>query len=367
MSITSQLHSQSRRSRGAALLFVYALVGTAALGLGACGANKSKDVGQTLVKVNGDEITVLQLNEELGHSQAQAVASGQAAVSKQVLDGLVDRQLLEHEALASKLDRDPKVMQAIERAKSQILAQAYLQSRVSKIGKPSKTEVDDYFQKHPEYFSQRKLFGMHQLVVATKDFSEPLRAELDSAKSLDEVAAWLDVNKVRYMRGEITRSTADLPPPMVAKLQSMQKGQLFVIKENERTLLVGLDDIKNSPVSADDATPQIEQYLRNQKSQDAAKQELARLRTTAKIEYTNKADGDKGKALSEARTAPATATTIPTAAVAPQAIATDSAANETSSATPASVVSKQGSAPNAPNVGVVPSAGDLARGVAGLK
>ena len=289
----SLMPSDSRPAHAVTKVVTYGLAASLMLGLGACGADKKTDADQTLVKVNGDEITVLQLNEELGRIQSPAAAGGQPGASKLALDGLVDRQLLEHEALASKLDRDPKVMHAIERAKAQILAQAYLQSRVAKIGKPSKAEVDDYFQKHPEYFSQRKLFDMHQLVVATKDFTDALRAVIDSAKSLDEVATWLDTNKVRYARGEMTRTTADLPPALVAKLQSLKKGQLFVIKENERTLLVGLNDIKNSPVSADDATLQIEQYLHNQKSQEAAKQELARLRATAKIEYNNKADGEK--------------------------------------------------------------------------
>ncbi len=326
-----------------------------ALGIAGCGADKKKESGQTLVKVNGEEITILQLNEELSRTQQQTSPTGQAAASKQVLDALVDRQLLEHEAMVNKVDRDPKVMQAIERAKAQILAQAYLQSRIAKIGKPAKTEIDDYFQKHPEYFSQRKLFDMHQLVVATKDFSDPMRAMIDNAKSLDEVAAWLDVNKVKYARGEMTRSTADLPPPMVSKLQSMQKGQLFVIKENDRTLLVGLNDVKSSPVSAEDATPQIEQYLRNQKSQDAAKAELARLRATARIEYTNKADADKSKAVPEA---------TPTAAVPAAAAVTADSGAATTPPVADPVPAPSAAVPAAATV--VPSA-SVARGVAGLK
>lgn len=351
ISITSPLPTTSGRS-----IIATAMACILALGLGGCGADKKKEAGQTLVKVNGDEITILQLNEELGRTQQQPGASSQAAASKQVLDALVDRQLLEHEALANKVDRDPKVMQAIERAKAQILAQAYLQSRVAKIGKPAKTEIDDYFQKHPEYFSQRKLFDMHQLVVATKDFSDPLRAVIDNAKSIDEVATWLDANKVKYARGEMTRSTADLPPPMVSKLQSMQKGQLFVIKENDRTLLVGLNDVKNSPVSAEDAAPQIEQYLRNKKSQDAAKEELARLRATARIEYMNKADAEKAKP------APEAAPTASLPASAPAAQAADTAA----STAPPIAESATTPAASVPPATVVPNA-SVARGVAGLK
>lgn len=313
--------NKSKLAHGAMLLML-------TLGLSACGGDKKKEASQSLVRVNGEEITVLQLNEELGRTPPQATPVAQEAARKQVLEALVDRQLLQNEATTNKLDRDPKVMQAIERAKAQILAQSYLQSRVSKIAKPTQSEINDYFAKHPEFFTQRKSFDMHQLVIATKDFSDPLRVIIDNAKSLEEVALWLDGNKVQYARNQMTRTTADLPPPLVAKLQGMKKGQLFVIKENDRSLLVGLNDVKDSPVTAEAAAPQIEQYLRNQKSQDAAKDELARLRSVAKLEYLNKTDGEKDKTAVAAPVAAPAATT-----------ATDSASN----------------------------AGNMARGVAGLK
>ncbi|MFT5535215.1 MAG: peptidyl-prolyl cis-trans isomerase C [Candidatus Paceibacteria bacterium] len=285
-----------------------ALVLIVTLGLSACGGDKKKEASQSLVRVDGEEITVLQLNEELGRTAPQATPEAQETARKQVLEALVDRQLLLNEAATNKLDRDPKVMQAIERAKAQILAQAYLQGRVAKTAQPTKSEIDDYFAKHPEFFTQRKSFDMQQLVIATKDFSDPLRAIIDNAKSLDEVAVWLDSNKVQYARNQVSRTTADLPPPLVTKLQTMKKGQLFVIKENDRSLLVGLNDIKESPVTAEAAAPQIEQYLRNQKNQETAKAELARLRSIAKVEYLNKADGEKDKAAAAPVAAPAAST-----------------------------------------------------------
>ncbi|HEU4371913.1 MAG TPA: SurA N-terminal domain-containing protein, partial [Telluria sp.] len=78
----------------------------AAAGLSACGnkASASKP-GQALASVNGEEITVLQLNEEL---QRAGVGAGQQdAAGKQLLQALIDRQLLQHEAAREKLERDP--------------------------------------------------------------------------------------------------------------------------------------------------------------------------------------------------------------------------------------------------------------------
>ena len=272
-------------SAGKQRLACVALVLIAAASLSACG-DKAKKPGQSLASVNGNEITVLQLNEEL---QRSGVAPAQQeAASKQLLEALIDRQLLQEQAEKDKTDRDPKVVQAIERAKSLILAQAYMQKRIGVIAKPTRTEVEDYFSKNPGLFTSRKQFDMRELVLASKDVDAPLKAAMDAAKSLEEVASWLEAHKVRYSRSQLTRSSAELPPELSSKLLAMPKGQLFIIKEGERSLLIAIADIRETPVTLDAAAPQIEQFLLNKRTKDATDAELARLRATAKIEYLNK-------------------------------------------------------------------------------
>lgn len=254
-------------------------------GLAACGGDKQKKVGQALASVNGEEITALQLNEEL--QRAGVPAAQQEAASKQLLEALIDRQVVENVALKEKIDRDPKVMQAVERAKALIISQAYMQKKLSGMAPPSKAEVEDYFNKHPELFSNRKQFDMRQLLIASKDMNDALKQVIDKSKSLDEVAAWMESNKIGFARAQVSRTTTDLAPELVAKLQSMPKGQLFIINEGERAMLMTIVDIKDVPVKLAAAAPQIEQYLVNTRAKDAAKQEMERLRAAAKIEYLN--------------------------------------------------------------------------------
>lgn len=254
-------------------------------GLAACGGDKQKKVGQALASVNGEEITALQLNEEL--QRAGVPAAQQEAASKQLLEALIDRQVVENVALKEKIDRDPKVMQAVERAKALIISQAYMQKKLSGIARPSKAEVEDYFNKHPELFSNRKQFDMRQLLIASKDMNDALKQVIDKSKSLDEVAAWMESNKIGFARAQVSRTTTDLAPELVGKLQSMPKGQLFIINEGERAMLMTIVDIKDVPVKLAAAAPQIEQYLVNTRAKDAAKKEMDRLRAAAKIEYLN--------------------------------------------------------------------------------
>jgi peptidyl-prolyl cis-trans isomerase C len=261
-----------------------ALILGVAMGLSACGS-KEKKAGQTLVRVNGEDITVLQVNEEL--KRAGVKPEQQEMATKQLVESLIDRQLLVAEAMRNEIDRTAEVVQAIERAKTQIITQAYLKSVTSKISKPSAIEIEDYYQKHPEYFSQRKQFDVEQLVIATKDFSNELRSVVDSAKSLDVVAAWMDKHGVRYVRGQLMRSTTDLPELMVAKLKEMQKGQLFIVNEGENSMINLITNIKISPMASSTAAPQIEQYLFNKKLKEMADAEITHLRASAKIEYLN--------------------------------------------------------------------------------
>ena len=288
-----------------------------AAGMSACGGSKEKKAGQTLASVNGEEITVLQLNEELQRANVSAVQ--QEAASKQLLESLIDRQLLQSEAAKEKLDREPKVVQAIERAKSLIIAQAYMQKRVGTITRPTKAEVEKYFTSNPQFFSQRKQFDMRELIIATADMNDDLKAAMDSAKSLEDVAAWLDTHKVKYGRAQLSRTSADLAPELSGKLLSMPKGQLFIIREGDRTLLISLADVKDNPVTLDAASPQIEQFLFNKKSKEAADAELARLRAAAKIEYLNKSV--TGKDASAAAAASASAPNAATTPAAPAVIA----------------------------------------------
>ena len=320
-----------------------AMAAVVALSLAACGARSAAPkAGQTLASVNGEEITALQLNEELQRANVQAAQ--QESASKQLLEALIDRQLLQNEAARDKTDRDPKVVQAIERAKALIIAQAYLQKKVGAITRPSADEIRDYYARHPDFFAKRKQFDMHQLVIDTKDLTEQVKSVADKAKALDEVAAWFDANNVRYLRTQASRTTSDLAPEMSARLASMDKGRLFVVREGQRSMLISIADIKDSPASLELASPQIEQFLLNKKSKEAAAAELQRLRATAKIDYLNK----------PAPVALNPATAGAAVAAAPAASAAAPAPTAVASAPPAA-------SPGAPSDAV------NARGVAGLK
>jgi EpsD family peptidyl-prolyl cis-trans isomerase len=262
--------------------------------LAACGGKKEASSGQVLASVDGQEITIHQLNNELGKS-------GAAEASKQLLDGLVARQVLVNAAKKEKIDSDPAVLAELERTRDLVLAQAYVRSKIGMPARPTPSEIEGFYQQHPEWFAQRKQYEFAELVIGATSLSKELNDLMTGTRPIEEVAAWLETHRIQYTRLQVVKTSMDLPPAMLNSLKNMERGSLFIVREGPSAILASLQDVKPLPMSLAVATPQIQQYLMQQRQSQMTDQELNRLKAAAKIEYT-----DKGRALKDlAANAPA--------------------------------------------------------------
>jgi peptidyl-prolyl cis-trans isomerase C len=253
-----------------------------AAGVSACG-NKDKTGGQTIARVDGLDITILQLNDEL--RRANVPPSQVDAARKQLLESLINRQLLVEEAIRNRLDRSPNVLQEIERAKAQIIAQAYVDNLQAKIKSPSQELINDYFQKHAELFLHRKQYDMRSLAVRSEEMTDELKSIIASAKSFDDVATWLTKHDVPFKEGHALRESSEFPDEMAVRLGLMPRGSLFVVNEAGSSMIVAIADIKEIPISLKEAEPEIVQRLTELNKKEALDKELKQLRSVAKIEY----------------------------------------------------------------------------------
>lgn len=163
----------------------------------ACGqkSSENKAATQVAVKVNGSEISVHQVNAVLG--RAPEMPPEQASMArKEVVERLVSQQLAIDQAVEKKLDRTPDVLTAIEGAKREILARAYLDTIVASQPKPAPEEIKKYYGEHPQLFAKRRVFQLQELLVERKpEVLEGLRQLVAGAKNLDEMSAWLKTKK----------------------------------------------------------------------------------------------------------------------------------------------------------------------------
>lgn len=277
-----------KTSKYAGLLFSTFLLVT----LSACGdksdtGGKSETETQVVAKVNGDEITVHQLNFELS-AMGQAAGPGAEQRMRQVGEQIVNQQLLMQKAVETKLDRDPRIMQALERARRQVLAQAYLDKTVGNVTPPSKSEADAYYSQHPELFSKRRIYQLREIVMDKSIPFAELQAKVSSVKSSDELGQWLQAKKVEAKVANIVRPAEQLPFDMLAKVSQMQNGEIAAFESPSNNVLLFLAGSQEQPISQEQAAPIIERFLVNKKRKDLAEAEVKRLRETAKIEWLGK-------------------------------------------------------------------------------
>jgi EpsD family peptidyl-prolyl cis-trans isomerase len=216
-----------------------------------------------------------QLNEEQGK-----------AASKQILGKLVDQQLILQKALESKLDRDPKVLQAIEGARHEILSQAYIEQQIAGAKKPSEQEINDFYSKHPELFEKRRVYRLQEISVqASQDRLAEIEVGVKATKNVTQIIDWLKAKDLRFSVSGNVRSAEQLPLELLPRLNQMKDGEILLVPNQGGVNIVLLAASQEQPISKEKAIPIIEQYFLNQRKTEIAKKTVESLRSTAKIEY----------------------------------------------------------------------------------
>jgi len=278
------------------------LIGIAAsfgCGKGEATNAERKAVTQVAAKVNSDEITVSQINNVL--SGVPNIAPEAAdRVKRDILNRLIDQQLARQQAIEKKLDRSPRVMQAIEAARTEILARAYGEQIAAAQAKPTPDEIKKYYAEHPELFSQRRLFDIEKIgFVARQGVTDGLRERLAKVRSMQEIATWLKSQGVQFDANREVRAAEQIPLDVVPKLQAMKDGEIRLFENAGGGQIIRLAASKANPVTEQMATPRIEQYLFNRRSSEAVAAEMKRIKAGAKIEYVGEFAG--GAAAAEAK------------------------------------------------------------------
>jgi len=248
-------------------------------------ATDDKKGTQVAAKVNGTELTVNQVNFALQRVPDLNQEQSKAA-SLQVVRNLVDQEVIAQKALSDKLDRDPNVVQALDAARRQILAEAYMSRKLGTLTEPSDAEVSAYYDKHPDLFAKRKIYRLQEIgITAPTEKHEAIRAQLAASKTLNDFAAWLKTENLPIKAGQGVKPAEQLPLELLPKLAQMPNGQAIVVNSPDGLLVIVLADSQMQPATLEQAKPAIARVLQTQARQKAAKAELATLKAAAKIEY----------------------------------------------------------------------------------
>ncbi|MES2949386.1 MAG: EpsD family peptidyl-prolyl cis-trans isomerase [Pseudomonadota bacterium] len=266
-------------------------------------SKKDKAATQTVAIVDGEEISVHQINTVLSKVNGVSPES-LPKVKREILEGLVEQQLAINLATSTKLDRSPEVVSAIENAKREIIARAALEHIRNAQPKPSEEEVQTYFAGHPELFSQRRVFNLQEIAIdkATPNLAE-VRSKVAASKSIEEVAEWLTQRSIGFKPSAGTRGAEQIPLEILPTLHQFKDGQLGLIEGNEAHFIMRVTASKTMPITEAQAQPRIKVFLANQRGAEAIKREKVAMKAKAKVEYLGEFAGGEAafKAAAEAK------------------------------------------------------------------
>jgi EpsD family peptidyl-prolyl cis-trans isomerase len=270
--------------------------------------DKEAKASQAAASVNGQEVTVHQINLVLERQPGLKPEQVDAA-SRQVLEGLIDQEIAVQKAEEDKMDRDPKIVQLLDAQRRNILARAYLEkTSTAAIGSPSPDEVKKYFDTKPGLFSQRRIYMLQEFTVqGSPEETKALQAKLESAPDVPAFAQALKDSGLKFGVNQVTQPAEALPLNLIDRIATLKDGQALYEQGNGGMKAVLVVASRPQPLTFDQSKPLIERFLTETKRQEWLQKRVKELRAEAKINYIGKfADkpASGASAASEAAVAP---------------------------------------------------------------
>jgi peptidyl-prolyl cis-trans isomerase C len=260
----------------------FGLVATVALGVALSGCSK-KPTDQVVAIVNGEEISLPELNAELGNAQVPA-GIDKKVVQQQLLQRLVDRRLLAQAAKEQGLDRDPAFIVEQRRVNESLLVEKLAKRTNDTIPVPTAAEIDKFIAGNPSLFAGRQLYSVDQIAFATPADPTKLKA-LEPAKTMAEVTAVLQQLGLQFQRANRVVDSATVPPEQMQKILSLPKGEPFVVPSNGQVTVNVIVGAKAEPLPDTQARAMAVRALRSQSLSKLGEARLKEARAKAKIDY----------------------------------------------------------------------------------
>ena len=261
------------------------------------GCHKGVPEGQVAATVNGEEVTLQELNTEL---QASNIPQGvdKKAAQQQALQHIIDRKLLISAARDKKIDKSPEFQAQKQRADEMLLAQTYAKQQLAVIPVPTNADISKFMGEHPNVFGNREILQLDQIRFRPTSPSEWERvyAAIKPDRNMDTVAQHLNGLGIKFERGKNGLDTAQLPTDIAKQIESRAPGDPFILPSNGGILTVnavtGHQPAQIDPVEARQAAVGA---WRQEQFTKLITDQLKQMRNSAKITYQSGFAPDKKK------------------------------------------------------------------------
>jgi peptidyl-prolyl cis-trans isomerase C len=240
--------------------------------------------GQVAAVVNGEEITLQEVNAELAGVQLPEGAD-QNQVRQAALQRIIDRRLLAQAAREEGLDKTPDFLIRSRQLEDALLVQLLTQKTGRTTAVPAADKVSEYILNNSAAFGGRTILTVDRIQFAMPKDPDVLK-KLEDDHSLDAVAAQLRQLGIEFTRDAAQMDSAQLGQGPLNQIRALPEGEPFVLPPQAGVVTVGvITGSTPSPVDEEKAKPAAAQMMRNQSLGEALKQRLDSERAEAKIEY----------------------------------------------------------------------------------
>ncbi len=270
------------------------------IGVSACGEKNDKKTpapaGQVIAKVNGQEITVHELNYEFNHLP-NVPESERTTVRQTMARQLVGQKLLEEKAIENKLDHQPDVLLELERARTGVLSRAFMASRLSQISDPASADVEKYVVAHPEQFSQRQIVFLSQIQFPASSLTGDVKAYMESqndrheANTLNSISNFLKEKNVAFKTDKTSGPIGSLPTTVQSYVAKAPNQDIFVLQSGPYSVVNVVEGRQSSPLVGDDAKTEAKRILRTQSQGKLLETLSKKLIAESKIEFMGEFKG----------------------------------------------------------------------------
>lgn len=246
------------------------------------GCDKSA-TGQVAAVVNGEEISLQELNAELEGMQLPPNVD-KKLVMRQLLQKVVDRRLLAQTAKEDGLDRDPAYITQQRKLNEELLVSLYAKKAADSIRIPDPATVDKYIGDHPAMFAERKRFKVDQIQFDIPGDLQKLK-EFESDHSLAAIADRLTAMGMAFQRGSGTLDSGGMPASLLQSINALPAGEPFIVPAGGKVIANVITAVEPIAVPQDQARQMAVQAIRNEKLSKIGETRLKEARAKAKIEY----------------------------------------------------------------------------------
>ena len=260
----------------------YAIIAAIAVGVVVSGCQRKAE-GQTVAVVNGEEITVPDLNFALDMAKVPEGAD-KTIVRNQILQQLVDRRLLAEQARKDGIDKSPEFLNRERRADEDLLISMLADRRLNAAQLPSDREIQTFIAGHPGMFANREAWDLDQVQFPAP--TDPgIKNELRGTKTLDQLIAVLQAHKIAFKRQKNRLDTAVVPLEIYTRLNGLAPGEPFSLPVGNGIVSSAIVGREPHPLAGDQAKPLAVQAMRKAQTAKSLQDMLKSLKDSAKIEY----------------------------------------------------------------------------------